>query len=102
MAEIGSSYIALADLIICVVFLTLFYCLTTLPPDSLSCRILAVVCGCIIIAIILVIPIADNLTGNGVLELAMVGIGLALGLFRWNDAKVKPRPAPVTDEKLLN
>ena len=93
MAEIGSSNIALADLIICGVAITLFYWLTTLPPDSLSCRILAVVCGCLIIAVLVVIPFADNLTANGVLELAMVGFGLGAGLLKWNDARVKSRPS---------
>jgi hypothetical protein len=37
MAEIGSSYIAFPDLIICGVAVALFYCLTTLPPNSLIC-----------------------------------------------------------------
>jgi hypothetical protein len=98
MAEIGSSYIAWPDLIIWGVAITLFYSLTTLPADSLSCRILAAVCGCIIIAIMVVIPTANDLTDSGIHELSMIGIGLACGLFKWNDARVKSRPAPVTDE----
>ncbi len=98
MAEIGSSNIALADLIICGVAVILFYWLNTQPPDSLSCRIVAVVCGCFIVAIMLVIPIADNLTPNGIHFLSMVGIGLAAGLWKWNGARVKSRSSPAEYE----
>ena len=87
MGEIGSSYVAWPDLLICGVALLLFYGVTTRPPDSLGCRVLAVLCGCAIAAIIVVIPISDRLTENGVHELSTIGIGLAFGLFKWNDAR---------------
>ena len=87
MAEIGSSYIAWPDLLICGVALGLFLAVTTYPPDSLGGRVLAILCGCGIATIIVVIIIADRLTQNGVHELSMIGIGLALGLFKWNDAR---------------
>jgi|SRR6185503_13664309 hypothetical protein len=85
MAEIGSSYIAWPDLLIGGVALALFYGVTTRPPDSLVGRVLAVLCGCAIAMIIVGILIADRLTSNGVHELATIGIGLAFGLFKWND-----------------
>ena len=88
MNKIASSYISLPDLIICGVAVALFYHLTTLPPNNLVCRVLAAVCGCIIVAIIVVIVVAENLSGDGVGELATVGIGLAFGLFQWNDARI--------------
>ena len=91
MDKIGSSYIALPDLIICGAAVALFYRLTTLPPNSLVCRVLAVLCACMIVAIIVVIPVADSLNHYGVMELAMVGTGLAFGLFQWNDNRIKSK-----------
>jgi hypothetical protein len=61
MDKIGSSYIALPDLIIYGAAIVLFYRLTTLPPNSIECRILAVLCGCMIVAITVIIPVANNL-----------------------------------------
>jgi hypothetical protein len=57
------------------------------------CRVLALVCGLIIVAIIGVIPFANNLSENGVFELSYVGIGLAVGLLKWNDARIESRRA---------
>ena len=95
MDHIGSSYISWPDLIISGVAIFLFHRLTTLPPNSSFCRVLAVLTGCVIAAIIVVIIVADNLSQNGVHELAMVGFGLAFGLFQWNDDRVKRKLAPV-------
>lgn len=91
MDKIGSSYIAWPDFIICGAALALFYSLTNLPPDSLICRVLAVISGCIIVSIIAVIVVANNLTDDGVHELSMIGMFLAFGLFQWNDARVKSK-----------
>lgn len=96
MDKIGSSYIAVTDLIICSVAIVLFYRLTTLPPNGVIARVLAVLCGCIVVAIIVVILLADNLSSGGVYELSMIGMGLSVGLWKWNHARVKSRPAPVT------
>ena len=87
MAEIGSSYIAWPDLLIGIVALALFYGVTTSPPDSLAGRVFAILCGCAIATIIVVIVIADRLTSSGVDELSSIGFGLAFGLFKWNDAR---------------
>ena len=96
MDKIGSSYIAFPDLIICGVALALFYCLTTLPPNSLLSRVLAGVCGAIVAAIVLVIPLVPTLTSDGVQELSMIGIGLAYVLWKWNQARRQSRLASVT------
>ena len=96
MDRIGSSYIALPDLIIFGVAIALYWCLTTLPPNSLIGRVLALVCGFIIVSIIVVIPLADNLTSNGIDELSLVGIGLALGLLQWNRGKAKSKLTPAS------
>ena len=42
-------------------------------------------------SIIVVILVADDLSEDGVLALAMVGGGLALGLLKWNDATIESR-----------
>ena len=94
MDKIGSSYIALPDLIIFGVAIVLYYCLTTLPPDSLIGRALALVAGFVIVSIILVIPLADNLTSNGINELSVIAIGLAFGLLRWSRARGQIKTYP--------
>jgi hypothetical protein len=91
MDQIGSSYIAWPDLIICGAAIALFYRLKTLPPNSLICRVLAVLSGCVIIAIIAIILIADSLSQAGVLELSMIGMLLAFGLFQWNDNRINSK-----------
>jgi hypothetical protein len=93
MDKIGSSYIALPDLIIFGLAIALLHRLTTLPPNSLLCRVLAVLSGFIVLAIIVVIPVANNLTHSGVFELSFAGIGLAIGLLKWNDARVESKLA---------
>jgi hypothetical protein len=94
--KIGSSYIALPDLIICGVAIVLYYCLTIFPPNSLIARVLALVCGFVIVSIILVIPLAENLTSDGIRELSVIAIGLAYGLLDWNRARAKSKLTPVS------
>ena len=96
MDRIGSSYIALPDLIIFGVAIALYWCLTTLPPNSLIARVLAIVCGFVIVSIILVIPLADNLTRDGINELSAIAIGLAFGLWDWNKARAKSKLTTVS------
>src|ERR1041384_3228057 len=91
MDQIGSSYIAWPDLIICGAAIAIFYRLKTLPPNSLICRVLAVLSGCMIIAIIVIIIVANNLSHAGTLELAMLGTLLAFGLFQWNDNRLNSK-----------
>ena len=93
MDKVGSSYIAFPDFIICGIAILLVYRLTTLPPNSIMCRVLAGLCGLMIVAIIVVIPFANNLSHSGVFELSSVGIGLAIGLFKWNDARIESQRA---------
>jgi hypothetical protein len=57
---------------------------------------ISVVCGCIIVSIMVVIPIADNLNSKGIQVLSCVVIGLALDLWRWNDARAKTKPTPAS------
>jgi hypothetical protein len=91
MDQIGSSYIALPDLIVCGAAIALIYLLKILPPNSLTCRVLAVLSGCMIVAIIMIIVVADNLSQAGVSELSMIGFLLAFGLFEWNDNRIKSK-----------
>jgi hypothetical protein len=49
------------------------------------------VCGFVILSIILVIPLAYNLTSDGTKELAFIGMGLAFGLWEWNKARAKSK-----------
>jgi hypothetical protein len=97
MDNIGSSYIALPDLIIFCVTIALYWCLTTAPPNSLIGRVLALVSGFIIVSIIVVIPTADNLSSDGIKVLSFSGISLALGLLRWDRTRGKTKltlPSP--------
>ena len=96
MDSIGSSYIAWPDLIIFGVAIALYRGLTIVPPNSLMGRVLALVCGLIILSIIVVIPSADNLNSKGVHVLSYVGFGLAFGLLQWNDARAKTKPTPAS------
>ena len=91
MDQIGSSYIALPDLIIWGAAIALVYLLKTLPAKSLRCRALAVLSYCMIIAIIVIIVVANNLSQTGVYELSMIGALLIFGLFEWNDNRVKSK-----------
>lgn len=86
MDKIGSSYIALPDLIIFGVAIVLAYRLTTQPPNSLISRVLPLVTGFMIVSIVVVIPLVE-LSRNGVHALSFVGIGLALCLLQWNSAR---------------
>ena len=92
MDQIGSSYVALVDLIICVVVIVLYKSLTSLPPNTRVCRVLAALCGCIIVATIVAISVAD-LTSNGVFVLLYAGIALAFGLLDWDRHRTKAEVA---------
>lgn len=96
MDSIGSSYIAWPDLIIFGVTVVLYWSLTKVPPNSLMGRVLALVCGLVIVSIIVVIPSANNLSSNGIHVLSYVGIALAFGLLEWNSARDKTKPTPVS------
>ena len=87
MDQIGASHITLPDLLICGVAAALFFRLGTLPPNSTICRIVAALCGCMVVAIVAVLLLTDNLSRNGVMELAFIAIWLCVGLWRWNDAR---------------
>lgn len=89
MDQIAASHITLPDLLIWGVAIFLFFRLRTLPPNSATCRLVAALCGCMVVAIVAVILLADNLSSIGVMELAMIAIWLCIGLSRWNDARSK-------------
>lgn len=94
MDKIGSSYIALPDLIIVGVATALYWYLTNLPPNSLITRVLALVCGFVIVSIIAVMSISNDLTSSGVHMLAYVGGCLAFGLWRWNRSRIESKLTP--------
>ena len=71
-----SSAFAWLLLIVCGVGLFLF---NRLPPHSIAGRIVATLSGCVIVAIIVALFVVD-LNRDTVFTLAMLGIGLALGL----------------------
>jgi hypothetical protein len=96
MDQIGTSHITLIDSIICGGAIALYFRLTTLPPNSIACRILAVLCGCVVVAIIVVLLVAGNLSQAGVTELSMIAFGLCVGLSQWDHARVKSKLAPMT------
>jgi hypothetical protein len=52
-------------------------------------RIVAVLCGCAIVAIIIFVVAADNLNRGAVFELSWIAFGLCLGLAQWHNARVK-------------
>lgn len=89
MDKIGSSHIVFTDMLIVFVAIVLYWCLTNIPPNTLPGRIVALICGLAIASIILVIPLADSLTSDGVRALAYIGAGLAWGLWQWNKARAK-------------
>ena len=102
MDSIGSSYIALPDLIIFGAAIVLYRCLTTVPANTLRGRVLALISGFIIVAIIVVIPIADNLSSNGIHVLSYVGFALAFGLLEWNDARAQTKLTPASPPERQN
>jgi len=65
-------------------------------------RVLALVCGLIIVSIMVVIPIADDLNSKGIQVLSYVGMGLAFGLLQWNDARAKTKPTPASPPERQN
>ena len=96
MSEIGSSHIAWTDFIICGVAFVLLYALAKLNPDTVWSRVVTILTGCAILAIIVTIIMVD-LTSSGVNELGSIGFFLAFGLLRWNDdRRTKLRPASVS------
>lgn len=94
MEKIGSSHIALPDLIIFGVAFVLFHFLRTLPPNSSTARVLAVIAGLGLAAIVVVIPVANDLTRQGAHALYLTAVWLALGLWDWNKARTKANLTP--------
>jgi uncharacterized membrane protein YfcA len=90
MDKIGTSHIVLADLIIYGVAAVLYWRLKTLPSNSAWSRIVAVLCGCSVVAIMIVLLLADNLSGDAVRELAFIALMLCVGLFEWQNGRGKP------------
>ena len=96
MDKIGSSHIAKPDLIIFGGAIVLYYCLTTLPPNSGAARVAAVISSLAIVSIVVVIPMADSLTSNGRDLLAWIGFMLAIRLWDWNKARAKSKLTPAS------
>jgi xanthine/uracil permease len=85
MNKIGTSHIVLVDLIICGLAAVLYLRLKTLPRDNVWSRIVAVICGCSVVVILIVLSfVSDNLNQGAVLELGYIGGGLCTGLWRWH------------------
>jgi chromate transport protein ChrA len=89
--KIGSSYIAKPDLIIFGGAIVLYYFMRTLPPNSRSARVVALICGLAIASIVVVIPVAITLTESGRHWLFWIGFMLAMGLWDWNKARMKSK-----------
>ena len=96
MEQIGSSHIALPDLIIFGVAIVLYYCLRTQPPNSLPGRVCALICGLMMVSAIVVIPLAGNLTRKGIEALSYLGLFLAFGLLDWNRERAKSKLTSAT------
>jgi hypothetical protein len=90
--QIGSSHIALPDLIIFGVAIVLYYCLKIQPPNSLPAYVCAIICGLMIVSIIVVLPLATNLTSKGMHALTYLALFLGVRLFDWNRERAKPNP----------
>lgn len=102
MDEIGNSHIATADFLICGVTLVLIVYLERLPRSSNWSRALAVLCGCLVLAIISFLLLANNLNRDAVFELAFIAFALCVSLWRWNDRRVKTNVAnEVTPSNLI-
>ena len=88
------SPIAWCELIVCGVAVFL---LTRLPPHSIAGRIVAGLSACVIAAIIVVLWVVD-LNRDTVLGLAVLGMGLALGLLDWRSrikvSRERPQSTP--------
>ena len=93
---IGSSYIAKPDLIIFGGAIVLYYFLRTLPPNSRAVRVVALICGLAVASIVVVIPVAINLTSNGRYWLFWIGFMLAMSLWDWNKARMKSKLNPAS------
>lgn len=102
MNQLGASHITLPDLLVCGAAIVLFFHLTTLPPNGAICRILALICGCIVVAIVVVLFLADNLSKNAVWELSMIAMGMCVGLWRWIDARAKSNLSPAIPPESSN
>jgi len=98
MDQIGTSHIAFADLLVCGVALALFLRLKFLPPNSALSHILAILSGCIVVAIIVALILANNLNRDAVFELAMIAIWLSIGLWNWNSARVEENVAEASEK----
>jgi hypothetical protein len=87
MDQIGASNITLPDMIIVGLAIFLFLGLRFLPPNSFTCRLVALVTGGMVVAIIITILIAGSLRPMGVLELAFIAMQLLGGLAWWGTAR---------------
>jgi hypothetical protein len=92
MDKIGTSHIANVDYLICLVTVLLIVSLDRLPRSSIWSRVLALLCGCLVISIIPFLILAD-LGEGGVFELSWIALALCFSLGRWNDRRSKPNVA---------
>ena len=87
MDQIAASHITSADFFICGLAVVLYLRLGSLPPSSLMCRIVAALTGCTVAAIIVVMLVADNLSREGVFQLATIAGLLCFRLLKWNSER---------------
>ena len=92
MDQIGTSHIATADLLVCGVTLCLILFLRKSPSNSIWSRVVALLCGCAIFAVIVVLVLVD-LDRSAVSELSFIAITLCVNLWQWNDNRVKSKVA---------
>jgi hypothetical protein len=98
MRGLGTSHIAIPDLIVCGVFVALMWHLKSAPRDGKLSRAVAVI-SAFAVASVVVIGLAPiwfdiNLSEAGFKELALLGLFLAVGLLRWSYAKSESDSGP--------
>ena len=89
MDQIGTSHLVLADVIVWGLAIALFWHMKSAPVNSVLSRVAAALAVFAVVAIMAVLPLAANITSNGALELAMIGIWLCMGLGDWHARRKK-------------
>ncbi len=95
MDTIGTSHIAVADLLIWIITLALIAGLWKLPQQSIWSVVVAILSGSLIIAIILLL-LLSRLNDKAVQELSYVGLLLCWILWDWSHERRKANVAKLS------
>ena len=93
MDKIGTSHIATADLLICGIAIILIRWLWFSPVNHTLSRVIALLSGCTIVAVVIVLVFVD-LNRDAVWELSMIALWLCISLWKWNDVRSQTRRLP--------